>query len=71
MRIVVAHPDGSWWEAARRDPNRPKAADPLVEGRTRLVVSDQEAVFLEMWAKSLPGWNDRAPALTFEPPRPI
>lgn len=71
MRIVKASHKGRWWDVAYRAPNRPRSLDPLLMGEKQAVMSDQEAVILEAWAKRLPGWDPLEPPLRFERARPI
>lgn len=71
MRIVKAGHKGRWWDAVYTAPNRPKSFDPLLLGEKQVVLSDQEAVILEAWAKKVPGWNPVEPPIRFEPARPI
>lgn len=71
MRILTTGHRGRWWDAVYAAPNRPRSLDPLLLGEKQVLLSDQEAVILEAWAREVPGWNPIEPPIRFEAARPI
>ena len=50
-----------WWSAARRSSSVPPPLGALLQGRTRIEVSAEEADAALAWAERLDGWAEANP----------
>jgi hypothetical protein len=61
LRAVHGGDAETWWSAARRCSTVPPPLAALLQGRTRIEVSAEEADAALAWAEQLDGWADANP----------
>jgi hypothetical protein len=61
LRIVRGSGAERWWSAARGSASVPPPLAALLQGRTRIEVSAEEARAALAWAERQDGWADASP----------
>ena len=61
LRAVHTGDAETWWSAARRSSHVPPPLAALLQGRTRIEVSAEEADAALAWAERLDGWAEAHP----------
>jgi hypothetical protein len=69
LRLGPGAAGSEWWSAARRRADVPPAVGALLSGRSRVEVTQAEAVAALAWAGRLDGWNTVTPPLFVYDPR--
>lgn len=61
LRVVPDARADAWWSAARSSAHVPPAIKALLNGRTRIELTSEEADATLAWAASLSGWATADP----------